>query len=423
MDRAGEANSIYDELGVPPVINATGTKTRIGGSRIRTGAIDAMNRASESFVRLSDLQAEASARIAEITGAQAGYVTSGAAAGLLLGAAAALAGHDIQRMDRLPETAGIPDEIVMPRTHRTGYDHAFRATGATIVDVGTNDRHLGTGSTNVEPWEIEAAITAETAAIGYIEKPYTGPPLGVVTEIAHEHDIPVIVDAAAELPPTTNFSRFIDDGADLVVFSGGKAIRGPQTTGIVAGRKDLIQSMALQHLDMHAASEVWEPPERLIDLEEIDGVPRQGIGRPMKVGKEELVGLIVALESFLEEDQAETNRGWHERAVRISEELSKIEGIKTTVTVGNDVSVAPETIVRIDPDEAGISASELVRALRSENPRVFVGADRLDENVVTINPMCLEDGEPGYVLDRIWAHAGPESDEPVSERDVANTTG
>ncbi len=134
-----------------------------------------MQRASRSFVRLSDLQAEASSRIADATGADAGYVTSGASAGLALACAAALAGRDVERMAQLPDTTGIPDEVVMARTHRIGYDHAFRAVGATIVDVGTNDRHLGTGATNVEPWEIEAAISEETAAIGYVQKPYTQP--------------------------------------------------------------------------------------------------------------------------------------------------------------------------------------------------------------------------------------------------------
>ncbi|RQG99229.1 aminotransferase class V-fold PLP-dependent enzyme [Natrarchaeobius oligotrophus] len=404
MDRAVEVKSIYEELGVPAVVNATGTKTRIGGSRIRSEAIDAMKRAGDSFVRISDLQAEASERIAEVTGAEAGYVTSGASAGLLLSAAAALAGRDVHRMDLLPETTGFADEIVMPRTHRTGYDHAFRAAGATIVDVGTNDRHLGTGATNVEPWEIDRAITDETAAVGYVQKPYTEPPLEVVAEIAHDHGVPVIVDAAAELPPAENLTRFVEEGADLVVFSGGKAIRGPQTTGIVAGRRDLIESIALQHLDMHAAHDVWNPPETLIDSDRLGCVPRQGIGRSMKVGKEELVGIIVALEAFLEEDHAANARAWRRDADRIADELAAVDGFQTHVTDGNDVAVAPEVVVRVDPSETGVSATELVRALHDENPRVFVGTDRLDEGILTINPMCLDDEEAEYVVGRISDH-------------------
>ncbi|RQG99185.1 aminotransferase class V-fold PLP-dependent enzyme [Natrarchaeobius oligotrophus] len=395
--------TVYDELGVPHVVNATGTKTRIGGSRIRPEALEAMERAANEFVKLSDLQARASQLIAEVAGSEAGYVTSGADAGLLLSGAAAIAGDDLETMAQLPDTDGVPHEIVMPRTHRTGYDHAFRAAGATIVDVGTNDRHLGTGATNVEPWEIDRAITDETAAVGYVQKPYTEPPLEVVAEIAHDHDVPVIVDAAAELPPAENLTRFVEEGADLVVFSGGKAIRGPQTTGVVAGRRDLVRSIALQNLDMHAAHDVWRLPEELVDPDEIDGVPRQGIGRSLKVGKEELAGIIVALESFLEEDYDAIREEWRRDAEHIVEAIDPIQGVDATLD-GSDVSVASEIVVRVDPNVAARSATELVGALRSEIPRVFVGADRLDDDVVTINPMCLEDGDREYVVDRIESY-------------------
>lgn len=399
--------TIYEELGVPHVINATGTKTRIGGSRIREEAVEAMQRASEAFVRLSDLQAVASNRIQEATGAEAGYVTSGAASALTLAAAASIVGDDIGRMARLPDTEGVPDQIVMPRTHRTGYDHALRAAGADIVDVGTNDRYLGTGSRNVEPWEIADAISEETAAVAYVAKPYTVPPLETVVEIAHDHDVPVIVDAAAELPPKANLSAFTEAGADLVAFSGGKAIRGPQTTGILAGRRDLVESVALQHLDMHAAEEVWEPPATLVDIDRYGGVPRQGIGRPMKVGKEELAGLITALDSFLEEDHEARKREWRERAQGLKATLGSVPGLSTVLTADDGTAVAPEVRVRVDPSEAGVTATEVVAGLRREQPRVFVGADALPEDVFTINPMCLRDDEIAYVIERIEAQVSP----------------
>lgn len=394
------APSIHDELGVPRVINATGTKTRIGGSLIREEAMEAMQRMATSFVRLSDLQTRASDLIADVTGAESGYVTSGANAGMVLGAAAAIAGRNIGMMDRLPNTDGVADEIIMPRTHRTGYDHAFRAAGATIIDVGTNDYHLGTGSSNVEPWEIKEAISERTAAIGYVQKPYTQPPLDDVTTLAHEHDIPVIVDAAAELPPVENLSRFIDEGADLVVFSGGKAIRGPQTTGIMAGRHDLIESVALQHLDMHAADSVWTPPDNLIDIDALDGVPRQGIGRSMKVGKEELAGAIKALEVFVETDYEHQAREWRRMSTRIADEIADKTVLDTRVSEA-DSAIATEVIATIPSNHTSHSATELVGALRDENPRVFVGADRLHMNEFTINPMCLQNDELSYVVDRI----------------------
>lgn len=401
-----QPNTVYDEFDVPSVINATGTKTRIGGSRIREEAVEAMNRAAEEFVRLSDLQAHASDRIAEVTGADAGYVTAGAASALALGAAACIAGDDIGLMSRLPDTDGAADEIVMPRTHRTGYDHALRTAGASIVDVGTNDRHLGTGSRNTEPWEIADAITENTAAIAYVEKPYTEPSLSTVADVAHDHGVPVIVDAAAELPPTTNLERFVDAGADLVAFSGGKAIRGPQTTGVLAGRRDLVESVAAQHLDMHAAEAVWEPPVDLLDPERLGGVPRQGIGRPMKVGKEELVGLLAALDAFIEEDHEALTEEWHARSVRIAEALEPLDGVSTNVSAADKVSVAPEVEVAVDDETAVADATAVVGGLRRENPRVFVGADSLPE-AFTVNPMCLDEEETGYVVERLAAHLDP----------------
>jgi len=400
-EQSVELTSIYQDLGVREVVNAAGTKTRIGGSLIREEALEAMKSAASGFVEVGDLQARASELIREVTGAQAGYVTSGADAGLLLGAAAAIAGSDVAAMDQLPDTEGVADEIVVPRTHRTGYDHAFRAAGAEIVDVGTNDFHLGTGATNVEPWEIDRAIGEDTAAVGYLQKTYTQPDLETVVEVAHDNDVPVIVDAAAEVPPIENLERFVDTGADLVVFSGGKAIRGPQTTGIVAGRQDLIQSIALQHLDMHVAHEVWEPPRELIDPDSVDGVPRQGIGRPMKVGKEELAGLIRALEVFVDLDYEELSTTWRRQAERAAEALATNDHLSTTVTGGEGENVAPVVEVTLDDTR---SAKELVAALRAEDPRVYVGADGMGDNVIAINPMCLDDEELTYVVDRIEAN-------------------
>jgi L-seryl-tRNA(Ser) seleniumtransferase len=241
--------------------------------------------------------------------------------------------------------------------------------------------------------------------VGYIQKEYTEPDLDVVCEIAHDNDVPVIVDAAAELPPTTNFERFVDAGADLVIFSGGKAIRGPQTTGIVAGRGDLIESIAAQHLDMHAAEAVYEPAPELVDVDALGGVPRQGVGRQCKVGKEELAGVLVALEEFIEEDQDEKAREWTEISMRIGDALAGIEGIETRVPTDSAVSVAPEVIVSVDPDVAAGSATDVVRGLRQEEPRIFVGADSLESGEFTINPMCLADEEIDYVVERIRAHA------------------
>jgi D-glucosaminate-6-phosphate ammonia-lyase len=392
---------IYDDLGVPTVINATGTKTRIGGTLMREEAREAMASAGAAFVRISDLQAAASERIAAVTGAEAGYVTNGASSALTLAAAACIASDDLGTMARLPDTDGIADEIVMPRTHRTGYDHALRAAGARIVDVGANDHFLGTGAEDTEPWEIADAIGEGTVAVAYVAKPYTRPPLPVVCEIAHDHAIPVIVDAAAELPPKENLSRFVSEGADLVAFSGGKAIRGPQSSGILAGRADLIRSVARQHLDMHAAEPVYDPPD-LVGFDDLPGVPRQGIGRSMKVGKEEIVGLLAALDAFVEEDHEALFEAYHDRAERIASELDGIDGL--AVEIGNARKTdAVSTVVVTVEAYVEIDATELVSGLRGENPRIFVGADDLHEERFTINPRCLRESEADYLVERIVA--------------------
>lgn len=397
-------SSIYDELGVPRVINAASTKTRIGGTLMRPEAMEAMRRASESFVRISDLQATASELISDVTGSDAGYVACGAAASLTLGTAACIAGNDLGVMSRLPDTDGVADEVVMPRTHRNGYDHAFRAAGATIVDVGNSDNTLGTGSVNTELWEIADAIGEDTAAVAYMEKAYTQPALEAVVEVAHDHDVPVIVDAAAELPPKSNLTSIVETGADLVAFSGGKAIRGPQTTGILAGREDLIASAAMQHLDMHVSEEVWEPPENLIDLDDFGGVPRQGIGRHLKVGKEELVGLITALKLFVEEDTEARQAEWRARAESVIEALADAPGYETELQPGEKTNAAATVWVTVDPELAGITAESLVRKLRNENPRVFIGPDYIHESAFTVTPMCVTDDETDYVSERLLAY-------------------
>jgi len=406
--------SIYEDWDVTPVVNAAGTKTRIGGSRIRPEAVEAMRRAASEFVRISDLQAAASDRIAEVTGAEAGYVTNGAAGALMLATAACIAHDDPGAMYRLPETDGRSAEVVMPRTHRTGYDHAIRAAGATIVEVGTNDRYLGTGARDVEPWEYTDAIEDDTAAIAHVYKRYNTPPLRTVCDIAHEHDLPIIVDAAAEAPPAENLTWFTEQGADLVAFSGGKGIRGPQTTGILAGREDLIGSVALQQLDMHAEPTVYEPPVDLVDTSTIDGIPKQGIGRHLKVGKEEIVGLLRALECFLDEDEAERLHEWHDRAGSITASLEGRSGLSPTIDDGGK-SVAPVVVVDVDETVTSISTIDLVSALRRENPRVFVGADSVSEARFSVNPMCLTDDEADYVVTRIRARLTSNTESTTEE--------
>jgi len=399
-----EDSTVYERLDVPTVVNAVGTKTRISGTLMREEAADAMREGADQFARISDLQARVSDLISEATGAEAGYATSGAAAGLSLAVAACIAGDDLDAMARLPETEGLGSEVVMPRTHRNGYDHALRVGGADLVDVGNSDYDLGSGSKNVELWEVEAAINEETAAVAYMAKPHTQPPLPDVVEVAHDHDVPVLVDAAAELPPKSNLEKFTDQGADLVVFSGGKAIRGPQTTGILAGREDLIRSAALQHIDMHAVEEVWVSPDGLFDVDDLPGVPRQGLGRPMKVGKEEIVGLLTALELFVKEDDTAVLEEWHERATAIADGLSAVPALDISLDGATKTDAITSLTVTVDEERAGTTAAAVVRSLREEDPRVYVGADDVSDGMFTINPMCLSDEDADYLLERLLSY-------------------
>ena len=239
-----------------------------------------------------------------------------------------------------------------------------------------------------------------------MEKPFTRPPLPMVVEIAHEHDVPVIVDAAAELPPTENLSKYTEQGADLVAFSGGKAIRSPQSSGILAGREDLIKSVARQHLDMHAAEAAYEPPEDLVAVDELSGVPRQGFGRSMKVGKEELAGLIAALDAFIEQDDAAVLARWHERAERIADGLESVDGLEAELANAGKTDTVTSVVATVT-ESAPIEATDIVSGLRQENPRVFVGADDLHLSQFTVNPRCLPDEQIDYVVDRTAANVDP----------------
>jgi D-glucosaminate-6-phosphate ammonia-lyase len=278
---------------VPRVVSAAGFVTSLGGGALPETVRAAMDEAAASTWRPDDLQAWAGETIAELTGAEAGWVTTGAAAGMTLAAAACIAGTRLPALDALPTTDGMPAEIIVQRGHRNAYDRAFRTAGARIVEGGYPWIE-GVGLTY--EWQLEAAFSERTVAVGQLAlADADGVPLRRVCELAAAHGVPVIVDAAAELPPSANLRRFVDEGAALVVYSGGKAIRGPQGSGVLAGRRDLIESVRLQTLDMDIDVEAWI-------AREASEPPHHGLGRSMKVGKEQIAGLAVALREFVARD-------------------------------------------------------------------------------------------------------------------------
>ena len=292
--------SIYADLGLTPIVNASGAVTRLGGAPMPDAVLSAFNAAAKECVPLEDLQGKASEIISEITGTESALATAGAAASLTLGAAAILTGFDIGRMERLPQIDGIPHEFLVAREQRNGYDHAVRASGARLVEVGMNEIVANAGVRRTETWEYETAIGPDTAGILYVYARDSQPDLLSLVELAHSHGLPVLVDAAGELPPKSNLQAITATGTDLVCFSGGKAIRGVQSSGILCGRGDLISAAALQMLDMDDHWELWEPPANLIDKSRLSGIPRHGIGRGFKLSKEEIVALLTGLQLFVD---------------------------------------------------------------------------------------------------------------------------
>ena len=394
-------NNIYEELGIEPIINAVGPSTRLSGSIMRPEVAEAMRQASEACVDIAELQARAGEVIAELTGAEAGYVTSGAAAGLLLGTAACVTGLDPGKMNRLPDTTGMKNEVIMARSHRNFYDHAVRSVGIELVEVGIADRFSGAGVRDAEGWEIGAAITERTAAIVYVAYPHTQPSLASVVAAAHEKGVPVIVDAAGQVLPAENLRHFIAEGADLVAYSGGKTIGGPQSSGILCGRRDLIQAAALQHQDLDVMPELWDPPASLIDKSKLPGAPQHGIGRPCKVGKEEIAGLIKALRLFVAEDPEERRGRWLGLMQELLDACGTFQHAKIAFEVERKRAEVPSVRLVLDEDAAGLTALELVKALQEGRPRIAANPTYVHDGAVVFGPTCLRAGEPEQVAQRL----------------------
>jgi D-glucosaminate-6-phosphate ammonia-lyase len=385
--------NIYERRGVRTLINAKGPATRLSGGIMRPEVTAAMAEAARHCVDMAELQAHASQVIADITGAEAGYVASGAAACLTLATAACVTGLEPGKMARLPDTTGMKNEVVVVRSQRNFYDHAVRAAGVRLVEVGLPDRYAGAGVRDAEAWEIADAITECTAAVFYVADAAARPPLSEVVKVAHAAGVPVIVDAAAQLPPQSNLRRFIEIGADLVAFSGGKAINGPQGTGILCGRRDLIMAAALQHLDLDIFWEQWSPPATLIDKARLRGVPQHGIGRPCKVGKEQIIGLLTALELFVAEGDAARHQRWRGLMETLMNGLQGVTGVKIALDGVDSMEEVPVVTLALERSSR-LSALDVVIALQNGSPSIHVDPLLCEQGTVIFNPMCLQPGEP-----------------------------
>lgn len=366
--------TIYERLGLRTIINARGTHTRLGGTLMAPEVLDAMREAAGTYIVLEELQEQASALIARATGAEAGMITGGAAAGLLLATAGILAGTDPARVAQLPDTTGLRDEAIMHRAHRNGYDHSVRAAGAKMVEIGGPD-----GTTAAD---LEAAIGERTALVVYLMSPWAGRgalSLGETCAIAHRRGIPVLVDAAAVLPPAENLRRFIAEGADLVAFSGGKGLNGPQGSGLLAGRADLIAAAAA------------------------NGSPNHGVGRAAKAAKEDIVGLMVALERYLERDHAADHARWEAQSSHLIEHLGDLPGVTATGVYDGAEHITPRVELTFDP-ATGIDAHELVLALEEGDPRIFLfepNGPTARPNSIVINTHTMRPGDERIIADTL----------------------
>ena len=358
---------IYSALGVRPLINALSTYTRLGGSIMPPEVVAAMEEASRTHINIEELQIAVGRRIAELTHNEAAYVATGAAAGLVVATAAIVTEGDPQKMKQLPDLTGMKNEVVCHKAHRNGYDHAVRSVGVKMVEIGTPEL--------TDPAEMEAAINENTAMAFWTQGAMSGPgdiPIEQFIEIAHAHGIPVLVDAAAQLPPVENLWRFTQMGADAVTFSGGKDLHGPQASGLVLGRKEIIERCRLL------------------------GSPNAGIGRPMKVGKEEMVGILAAVKWYLGLDH-EGRAARHERwGAEWCAALNQIPGVRAERSFPNGAGQpVPRAKVTLDVAKLGITGDEVVQRLLDGDPAIAVVPDT--RTTIYLNPYTLQPGEEKVV--------------------------
>ena len=363
--------AIYDELSIPRVINGNATLTRLGGSVLAPGVAEAMAEAGADFVDLPRLQAAVGAEIARLTGNEACFVSCGAAAGLTLLTAACIAGRDPILRARLPFTEGLRNEVIVHGHTRVGYDFAIRMAGVRLIEIG---RPTGT-----RPEELSAALSDRTAAVWYFPRGVEERgeiPLETAVEICRPLGVPVLVDAAAQLPPKSNLWSYTRRGADAAVFSGGKGLRGPQSTGLVLGRPDLVEACAFH------------------------GPPHPFIGRGMKVGKEELCGLLAAVRWYVEHDE-EAEAAFHESVV--AEFLAAFEGHPhvgvRSVWPNEAGQPVPRAEFTLDEAALGLTRDDLLTRLLSGSPVIELAAGA--GATLLVNPQTLRPGQPGIIVERL----------------------
>jgi uncharacterized pyridoxal phosphate-dependent enzyme len=363
----GESGSVYDELGVTTVINGQGTMTVLGGSLMRPEVEAVMALAGRHFVSIPDLEVAAGKRIAEMLKLPDGctaLVTSGAAAAMQSGLAGILTGDNPQFIQQLPDLTGMKSEVIIQKSHRNPFDHQLRATGVKLVEIETRE-------------ELRKVVNPKTAMMHFSNFANAAGEIKVDewVKLAKEHNIPSFIDAAADTPPVSHLWDYTKMGYDLAAFSGGKAIRGPQCAGLLIGGKDLI-AYALLNNSPHEDT----------------------LGRSQKVGKEEIVGMVKALESYLKEDHEALTKEWWRRLDYISGEITRVQGVSTAFLVPDIANHVPHMEINWDPRRVSLTSEEASKQLRGGKPSLVLTRNR---NGLGMNSFMLQPGEEKIIAERL----------------------
>jgi L-seryl-tRNA(Ser) seleniumtransferase len=329
-----------------------------------------MEEASKNFFNIDEFIIEAGRLIAGMIGAEAATITSGASGGLVVQAAAAIARDDPGKITRLPDTDGMANELIIQKHHRFIYDHLYLAPGAHFREVGDDE--------TCTPEQVEAAITEKTVGIIHLESPFKdnmAVPQPVLVEIAHRHGLPVLCDAASMLPPRSNLRKFLDEGADLVSFSGGKGIRGPQSTGILAGTPE------------------W------VEYARLNNYPNATVARAQKISKEEMAGLVAAVGEFVDTDEAEETQRYRRMMQLVVDQIVEIPGVVASLKHDRDHYI-PQVAITFSEDWRGPDFDEIHRRLMARSPRVYLmSLPKIGELIV--DPLNIQDGELEIVAESV----------------------
>ncbi|MBM3724181.1 MAG: aminotransferase class V-fold PLP-dependent enzyme [Acidobacteria bacterium] len=364
LAKAATKRDYFKELGVRPFINAAGTYTTLTASLMDPEVVKAIEFASHSFVRLTELHDAVGTRIAELTAAEAAMVSCGAASALTLGTAACMTGSDRKFINQLPDTTGMKTEVIIQKSHRYGYDRAIRNCGAKFVEVETAS-------------DFARAVNSQTALALFFNANNN---IGQIKDtefvaLGKKHGVPTFNDCAADVPPVENLQKWTKMGFDLVTFSGGKGIRGPQSAGLLVGRKDLIQAAR-----MNASPN------------------GDALGRGMKVNKEELLGMLIAVETYSKKDHKAEMREWEKRCKLISDSIAR-PGLSTEVRVPEIANAVPHLHIRWDSAKINRSVADVVKALREGDPSIEPNPASKEDLVIGV--WMMQPGEAQIVAARI----------------------